>query len=164
MTAKKSPKPRQPKNKPVIADSIARASALMGIPTALIRSAKAAGADGFRGHRVDTEALGAWLKSHPELVATSLAQEERTDVLERKKLLLEIERLDVTIEIAQHRLDEERARYVPAALVETEWSRLMEIITEEAKAALAPSIFRVFENRVFAKVKWTCNPQQISQH
>ena len=113
---------------------------------------------------MDTEALGKWLKTHPELVATSRAQEERTEVLERKKLALQISKLDVSIQLARHRLEEERARYVPAALVTNEWSRLMEIITEEAKAALAPSIFRVFENRVFAKVKWTCNPQQISQH
>ena len=163
LTRENMPAKKTPKNKPVIADSIARAAALMGITPALIRHAKAVGASGFRGHRLDTGALGKWLKSHPELVATSRAKEERTEALERKKLALQISRLDVSSQLARHLLEEERARYVPAALVANEWARLMGIIREEAKAALAPNLFRVFENRIRAKVK-SCNLDQTSQH
>jgi hypothetical protein len=86
--------------KPTYFDSIASAAAALQIPVDTLRAAKSAGAPGFRGSRVYPADLVPWLQAQDK---GALQDDKRT--LERKKLLLQCERI-------AFQNDVERGRYV----------------------------------------------------
>ena len=147
MTTKKKKTPPA-KNKPIIADSIARAAAIMNIDVATIRAAKVAGADGFIGHRIDVAKLAAWLKKHPAIAKASLEATVRkasaSAMAERK--------LKAATELLEHRLMKERGEVVAKSAVTEEYTRMWHICEEEAKLLMEKSVFPIWVSRVKSKI------------
>ena len=138
-----------PKAKPVVADSITHAAALLGVDAATIRLAKSRGGDGFKGHRIDVEKLMTWLKANPEIAKESLAATVRkasaSDLATRK--------LQAATELLEERLKRERNEVVAKATVQDEWARAISIIEDEARSLMEPDVFPVFISRIKAKIK-----------
>lgn len=101
-----------PVNQPYY-DSIAQASAAMGVSVKQLRRAKKEGAPGFRGSRVYPGELVPWLEEWAKGVGTSPADE--MERLERRKLLAECERIELKLQNERGRLyesDEVKGRWL----------------------------------------------------
>jgi hypothetical protein len=153
MTTKKKKTPPA-KNKPIIADSIARAAAIMNIDVATIRAAKVAGADGFRGHRINVEKLAAWMKKHPAIAKASIeatARKASTSAMAERKL-------KAATELLEHRLMKERGEVIAKSLVVETWAAIWAAIEDEAKGLMDKAVFPVFVSRVKARNKSALTP------
>lgn len=142
------------KNKPIIADSIARAAAIMNLDVATIRASKVAGADGFIGHRIDVAKLAAWMKNHPAIAKASIEATARkasaSAMAERK--------LKAATELLEHRLMKERSEVVAKSDVVETWTAIWAMIEEESKSLMNRAVWPVFIARVKARNKSHLTP------
>ena len=129
------------------------AAAMMTLPIGEIKRAKNGGCTAFVGQKVYRDRLIAWLKKNPPAVRTGEGTDVDREELERRKLIRQVERLDIGIQADRHKLAVTKDEFVPKELVKEEWTRLWAIIEAEAKDLMDKSIFPVFVARVKAKIK-----------
>ena len=138
-----------PKTKPVVADTIASAAGLLELDPGTIKLAKARGADGFRGHRIDVAKLSSWLAIHPEIITeahAALVKEAGVSELAKAKL-------QATVDLLHHRLQREREEVVLKSAVVDEYARMVAIVQEEARILMDREIYAVFIARLKSKIK-----------
>ena len=130
------------KPKPIaeVAESMKSASALWGIPAAVLKAAKAAGCPAFRQQRVHRKPLVEWLREHPETAGEGerIAGEAE---LRRRRLAAQIELLELNVARA-------KGEVIDRAYAQEEWSRAASICQAEARLLLEADAYRIWVTRV----------------
>lgn len=144
-TTKPTTKPAPP---PEIAESMKAASVLWGIPVAVLRAAKAAGCQGFKGARVFRSQLMAWLKANSDVADQATA----ASLDQASKAELEMARLRAQTRLAISKADAADRVVILKTEALAEWSRAAAIVEEEYRAFLEPQEFAVAQRRAKLRI------------
>jgi len=142
----------KPKNKTKvreIAQNQGQAAKLFGVSIAVQRAAKLAGCDAFRGARVHRTPLLKWIAAHKQIAADAdaAAKDKGSEAeLRRERLAVQIERLRFDLEVAQ-------GKYTLTTVYQEVWAQDCAIIQEEAKTLMERDKFRVFIDRIKARIQ-----------
>lgn len=140
---------------PRIAQNMSQAENLFGVPRDIQKLAKRAGCPAFRAQRINGAELLQWIDQNQDLIAAAheerIAGQENAE-LKRQKLAAQVERLGITIEAEQMRLDVARGLLLPRATVRESWSAQWAVIEDEAKALLPRAEFVEFIWRVKSRI------------
>ncbi len=127
-----------------VADNMRHAEALWGIPRTLQILAKAAGCPAFEKSRVQRKPLEAWIAANPQIKDAAKSHDDAAE-LKRQKLALEVSILET--KDAQQRGD-----LIPRIEAEGTWSICSAIVREEAKGLMEKDHYRVFIERIKARL------------
>lgn len=131
-----------------IAMNMKQAEVVFGVSKAVQKLAKENGCTAFKAQRVHRDPLLQWVKDNPQLVAKAEAAANDTRdhaELKRQKLAAEVTLLDAKVDsIARTTISRDEAK--------SEWARALAIIQEEAKSLMEPDPYRIFCERIKAKI------------
>ncbi|MCX6879864.1 MAG: hypothetical protein NTW21_39575 [Verrucomicrobia bacterium] len=148
---------------PDIAQNMAQAETLFGVPKHIQKLAKSRGCDAFHGQRVHKKPLLAWVRKNAKLVAATVADLERTAA--SKSELAELKRQKMALEVAglEFNLDKDKSKYTLTAAAQADWLTASAIYQEEAKSLMERDHFRIYVDRVHARLQALVNCQPPAQ-
>lgn len=141
---------------PHVSSSIKSAASMWGLSITEIKKAKSSGCNAFVGSRIYRQELEKWLGLNPpkRLPVGAPIEDADTDELDRLKLIRQVKKLDIGIKSERHKLETTRELYISKDAVTQAWAKYMVMAMGEAEALLSPDVFKIFETRVRAQVKW----------
>ena len=134
---------------PEIAQSMTQAEKLFGVSKAVQIACKASGCvEAFKAQRVHKKPLLAWVRQNPKAVAAAeLAADERQSESAMKR-----QRLAIAIEHAQLDLDAAKGLLTTVVESDARYIELAAIVQEEAKLLMEPDHFRIWIERIRARL------------
>jgi hypothetical protein len=145
---KKSKLPKPAVKIPEIAESMKSATALWGIPAAVLRSAKASGCGAFKGARVFRTPLLEWLKANQAVAGEAV----KIDIAKANRGELEVEKLRAQTAMFILRTQMLDRTLILRTEATAEWSRAVSILEQEYRAFLEPAHFAVAQNRAKLRI------------